>query len=156
MEAAQLDDTLASPGMTERIEALLGLVPMGMFVKLAVVSAIALVGSMIAIPFILVRLPEDYFDVRVPRSWMSNQHPFVRVFGQVVKNVAGIVFLLAGISMLVLPGQGLLTILIGVSLLDFPGRRRLEARIIGHRMMFGAVNGLRAKFGKPAFVLAPK
>lgn len=156
MEAAQFDETLASPGMKERLEALLGLVPAGMFLKLAVVSAIALVGTMIAIPFILVRLPEDYFDVRVPRTWMNNQHPFIRALGQIVKNVAGIVFLLAGVSMLVLPGQGLLTILIGVSLLDFPGKRRLEARIIGQRMMFNAVNSLRAKFGKPAFVLAPK
>jgi len=156
MEPAQLDDTLASPGIKERIEALLALLPAGMLVKLAVVSAIALVGSMIAIPFILVRLPEDYFDVRVPRTWMKGRNPLLRTAGQIVKNVAGIGFLLAGFSMLVLPGQGLLTILIGVSLLDFPGKRRLEARIIGQRMMFNAVNALRAKFGKPAFVLAPK
>ena len=64
-------------------------------------------------------------------------------------------FLLAGIAMLFLPGQGVLTILLGISLMDFPGKRRLEARIVGQRLVFETVNSLRARFGKPAFVLAP-
>ena len=37
---------------------------------LTVLSIIFFVGTLIAIPFILVRLPADYFDVRVPRPWM--------------------------------------------------------------------------------------
>jgi hypothetical protein len=142
--------------LKERIAALLALFPSGTLVKVAIVSAIVFVGTLIAIPFILVRLREDYFDVRVPRPWMKGRNPILRAAGKVLKNVAGVLFLLAGISMLLLPGQGLLTILIGISLLDFPGKRRLEARIIGQRRIFSAVNSLRAKFGKPAFVLAPK
>nr|ALS88881.1 putative transmembrane protein (PGPGW) [uncultured bacterium] len=142
--------------LKERFAALLALFPPGTLVKVAVVSAIVFVGTLIVIPFILVRLREDYFDVRVPRAWMKGRNPILRAATRVVKNIAGILFLLAGVSMLVLPGQGLLTILIGISLLDFPGKRRLEARIIGQRRIFGAVNTLRARFGKPAFVLAPK
>ena len=86
------------------------------------VSGIAFVGTLIAIPFILVRLPEDYFDVRVPRTWMKDQHPVLRIVGRALKNIVGIVFVLAGLSMLVLPGQGVLTILIGLSLARFSGQ----------------------------------
>jgi len=142
--------------MKDRLSALLEALPAGLLVKLALVSLVAFVGTLIAIPFVLVRLPEDYFDVRVPRTWMKDSRPMLRLVGRAVKNLAGVVFLLAGLSMLLLPGQGVLTILIGVSLLDFPGKQRLEARIVGHKRVLGTVNSLREKFGKPPFKLAPR
>ena len=137
----------------EEFTAWLQLFPAELLVKLAIVSGIVFLGTLIAIPFILVRLPEDYFDVRVPRPWMRNHHPALRIIGHILKNVVGALFVLAGLSMLVLPGQGVLTILIGLSLLDFPGKQRLEARIIGQRTIFKTVNSLRARFGRPPFVL---
>jgi Putative transmembrane protein (PGPGW) len=127
-----------------------------MLVTLAIGSLIAFLSTLIAIPFILIRLPANYFDVRVPRTWMKDHHPALRLLGQIVKNVAGFIFLLAGLSMLILPGQGVLTILIGISLLDFPGKQQLEAKIIGQRTVLGAVNALRGKFGRPPLILAPK
>ncbi|HZI51669.1 MAG TPA: PGPGW domain-containing protein [Terriglobia bacterium] len=142
--------------MMERLSALLEALPSGLLLKLAVVSVIAFVGTLIAIPFILVRLPVDHFDVRVPRAWMKDQHPVLRIIGRGLKNIAGAVFVLAGFAMLVLPGQGLLTLLIGVSLLDFPGKQKLEARIVGHPKVLGTVNSLREKFGRPPFTIAPK
>jgi hypothetical protein len=87
---------------------------------------------------------------------MKDRHPALRLAGMILKNVAGVAFFLAGISMLILPGQGLLTILIGISLMDFPGKHRLEARIVGNRTVLGAVNSLRAKFGRPPLVMAPQ
>jgi len=48
-------------------------------VTLTIVSMVFFVGSLVAIPFILVRLPADFFDIRVPRPWMENHHPFLRV-----------------------------------------------------------------------------
>lgn len=122
----------------------------------AVVSVVGFVGSLIAIPWILVRLPADYFDTRVPRHWMKGRHPVLRTIGLVLKNLAGLVFLLAGIAMLVLPGQGILTILIGVSLLDFPGKRRLEASLVSQRLVLQGINAIRHRFGKPPLVLAPE
>ncbi|MBH0204909.1 MAG: hypothetical protein HP498_03670, partial [Nitrospira sp.] len=41
-------------------------------VALTVLSIVFFVGSLIAIPFILVRLPADFFDIRVPRPWMED------------------------------------------------------------------------------------
>jgi hypothetical protein len=137
----------------EEFTAWVQMFPAELLVKLAIVSGIVFLGTLIAIPFILVRLPENYFDVRVPRHWMRDHHPVLRIIGRILKNVVGVLFVLAGLSMLVLPGQGVLTILIGLSLVDFPGKQRLEARIIGQRSVFKAVNSLRARFGRPPFVL---
>jgi hypothetical protein len=121
---------------------------------LTVFSVVGFVGSLIAIPYILVRLPEHYFDERHPRTWMEDHHPVLRLIGHIVKNIVGAVFLLAGFAMLFLPGQGILTMLIGISLLDFPGKRRLEAKIVGQATVFNAINGLREKFGKPPLVIS--
>lgn len=124
-------------------------------VTLTALSVVFFVGSLIAIPFILVRLPTDFFDTRVPRRWMEDHHPVLRVLGHIVKNVVGTIFLFAGFLMLFLPGQGILTMLIGVTMLDFPGKRRLEAKMIGQPAVLSTINNMRQKFGKPPLTIAP-
>jgi hypothetical protein len=124
-------------------------------VALTVLSLIFFVGSLVAIPFILVRLPADFFDTRVPRRWMADHHPVLRGLGHLIKNVVGAVFLFVGFLMLFLPGQGILTMLIGVTMLDFPGKRKLEAKMIGQPTVLSAINSMREKFGKPPLTIAP-
>lgn len=124
-------------------------------VTLTALSIVFFVGSLIAIPFILVRLPTDFFDTRVPRHWMENHHPVLRLLGHLAKNVVGAIFLFAGFLMLFLPGQGILTMLIGITMLDFPGKRKLEAKMIGQPAVLNAINGMREKFGKPPLTIAP-
>ncbi|TAJ35183.1 MAG: hypothetical protein EPO64_00015 [Nitrospirae bacterium] len=116
-------------------------------------SVAGFVGSLIAIPIILVRLPPHYFDERHPRTWMENHHPVLRMVGHVLKNVVGAVFLIAGFAMLFLPGQGILTMLIGLSLLDFPGKRRLEGKFVGQPSVLRTINGIREKFGRPPLTI---
>ena len=130
-------------------------IPVDVLIGLAVAGAIGFIGSLIAIPLILVRLPADYFDTRTPRHWMKDHHPLLRLLGLVVKNVLGVVFLLAGFAMLFLPGQGLLTMLVGVSLMDFPRKRELEAKMVGQPTLLGIINTMRHKFDKPPLTLAP-
>ncbi|MEP6959400.1 MAG: PGPGW domain-containing protein [Nitrospirota bacterium] len=130
-------------------------IPVDVLIGLTVASAIGFVGSLIAIPMILVRLPADYFDTRTPRHWMKDHHPALRLLGLVVKNVLGVVLLLAGFAMLFLPGQGLLTMLIGVSLMDFPRKRELEAKMVSQPTLLGVINAMRHKFDKPPLKLAP-
>ena len=122
---------------------------------LTALSFVFFIGTLVAIPFILVRLSADYFDVRVPRPWMQDHHPVLRVIGHIVKNVLGTVFLLAGFLMLFLPGQGVLTMLIGISMLDFPGKRKIEAKLIGQPTVLSVINSMRKRRGKPPLVLAP-
>lgn len=130
-------------------------VPVQVLVWLTVGSLIGFIGTLIAIPFIMVRLPSDYFDTRVPRHWMKDHHPVLRLIGLIVKNAVGAIFLLAGFAMLFLPGQGILTMLIGISLLDFPRKREIEAKIVGQPTVLQALNAMRAKFEKPPLTLAP-
>lgn len=134
------------------MDALLGqaeaLLTRNVLIALTVTSVAFFIGTLLAIPFILVRLPPDYFDGRHPRPWMPSYNVVLRVTGLIVKNALGALFLLVGIALLFLPGQGILTILIGVSLMDFPGKRALERRIVGHATVLKAINGLRAKYGK--------
>ncbi len=125
-------------------------------VTLTVLSVVFFVGSLIAIPFILVRLPTDFFDTRVPRRWMEDHHPVLRLLGHIVKNVIGAIFLFVGFLMLFLPGQGILTMLIGVTMLDFPGKRKMEAKMIGQPAVLSTINNMRQKFGQPPLTIAPK
>jgi putative transmembrane protein PGPGW len=122
-----------------------------MWVGLIVFSVIAFVCTLIAIPAILIRLPPDYFKNHHHKPWFANHHPVIRTLGLLIKNLAGIIFLLAGIAMLFLPGQGLLTMLLGVLFIDFPGKHRLEQKLIQHPQVLKAINAFREKSGKPPF-----
>ena len=130
-------------------------IPVEVLIGLTVASVVGFIGTLIAIPMILVRLPADYFDTRTPRHWMKDHHPLLRLLGLVVKNVVGVVLLLAGFAMLFLPGQGVLTMLIGISLMDFPRKRELEAKMIGQPTLLGVINTMRHKYDKPPLTLAP-
>lgn len=118
------------------------------FLGLTAFSLFAFVGTLLAIPAILIRLPEDYFENHHGRDWLKDHHPVLRTIGHVLKNLIGGVFLFAGFLMLFLPGQGLLTMVIGVFLLDFPGKRNLECKILRQPSILHAVNSLRKKFRK--------
>ena len=121
------------------------------WISLIVFSVVAFVGTLLAIPAILVRLPSDYFQNHHHKPWFANHHPVIRALGLLIKNIVGLVFLLAGIAMLVLPGQGLLTMLLGILFIDFPGKHRLEKKLIQHPKILNAINALREKTGKPPF-----
>ena len=56
------------------------------------------------------------------------RYPVLRPLLLIAKNLLGFVLIVAGIAMLVLPGQGLLTIVVGVVLMNFPGRTLYAAR----------------------------
>ena len=136
------------------IESLLSkLLSTEVLLALFIISIVGFVGSLIAIPFILVRLDPRYFHPDHPRSWMEDHHPLLRMIGHIVKNAVGVILVLAGFAMLFLPGQGILTMLIGISFMDFPGKRTLEAKFIGQPTVLHAINSLREKFGKPPLVV---
>jgi hypothetical protein len=121
-------------------------------VVLGVSSVVLFVASLVVVPWLVVRLPADYFAHR-HREHPPPAHPAWRITVLVVKNVAGATLVLAGIAMLVLPGQGLLSILSGVMLMDFPGKYRLERRIVGERTVLAALNWIRARAHRPPLVL---
>jgi hypothetical protein len=123
------------------------------WVVLGVVSGVLFIGTLIAIPILIVRLPNDYFIKNHRRTWLQNRHPVLRVTAYVIKNLIGYVFLLAGIAMLVLPGQGILTMLIGVSLIDFRGKQKLQRKLIGQPAILRTINKIRQKYGRKPLVV---
>ena len=120
---------------------------------LFLLSIVSFVGSVIAIPWILIRLPQDYFCESHPRTWLKDHHPVLRLVALVLKNFVGWLLLLGGIAMLVLPGQGLLTILIGVSLMDSPGKRAIERKLISRPLILQAINRIRQRFDRPPLII---
>ena len=112
------------------------------------IGSLLLVAALL--PIAIVRLPADYF-VREHhlghgrRGWLD----WVWHLG---KNFLGAVFVLAGIAMLVLPGQGLLTILIGLLMLDIPGKRKVERRLVCRPAILKVLNRLREKRGRPPLI----
>jgi uncharacterized membrane protein SpoIIM required for sporulation len=109
-------------------------------------SLVTFVGTLIIVPLLVVRIPADYFANDKPhRTPWAVHHPFVRGALLFSKNLAGYVLILAGILMLLLPGQGLLTILIGIMLLDFPGKFRLQKWLLTRRTVLKSVNWLRKR-----------
>lgn len=113
-------------------------------------SLVTFVGTLVIVPLLVARIPSDYFaHAKRHRTPWAAHHPFVRGALLFAKNLAGYVFILAGIVMLVLPGQGLLTIFIGVMLLDFPGKYRFERWLATRRPVAKSVNWLRKRAKRP-------
>jgi hypothetical protein len=113
-------------------------------------SVAMVVAAIVALPFIVVRIPVDYFaHDRSPQLPWQKTHPAVRIVALAGKNILGALLLLAGLVMLFTPGQGILCVLLGVALLDVPGKRRLERWIATRPPVFKALNALRRKYGHP-------
>jgi hypothetical protein len=125
---------------------------------MGVISLITFLVTPLAVSVLILRIPEDYFlrDRDHPDQTGRDSHPVIRFFILAVKNAAGIVFLLAGLAMLVLPGQGIITILVGLTLISFPGKRSLELRIVRQKRVLSAVNWIRARARKPTLKLPPR
>jgi len=114
-------------------------------------------GTILAIPFLVVSIPHDYFlHERAAGFGFGARHPLVRFLFLILKNAAGAVCVAAGFVMLFIPGQGLLTIFIGVLLLNFPGKRKLELRLVRHPQIRQAINWIRHRAGKEPLQLPPE
>jgi hypothetical protein len=115
-------------GLSRSVEVALGVGSVGMFV-----------ATLVAIPVILVRVPNDWF-VRPPPA---HSLPY-----KVLRAVVGLALIALGVAMIVLPGQGVLTILVGLSILDLPIKHRIVAKILCNPKVHGAIDKLRRKAGK--------
>lgn len=103
------------------------------------------------IPRFLVHLPPDYF-VRQPLQEPPNGRKLWRTLA---KNALGVLLLLAGLAMLVLPGQGILTLVVALLLLDVPGKPRFLRRCVSKPLVLSGLNRLRARFGALPFQVRP-
>ncbi len=123
----------------------------GVFVAITV-----FIVTLAAIPVVITLLPCDYF-LRSKRATTDQQQlSITRLLLIVVKNILGVLLIVAGIMMLVLPGQGLLTILLGLMLTNFPGKYALEKKLVETKSVFRSINWIRRKAGKEPMLLPAK
>ena len=118
---------------------------------LAVVSAVTLAASALLIPWLVARLPADYFSREEHPTPFGNAHPVLRIALIVLKNLFGLVLVALGVLMLILPGQGVLTIVAGIALIDFPGRHRVVQWIVARDPVMNALNWVRRRAKQPEF-----
>jgi hypothetical protein len=115
-------------------------------------SVISFVATLVLVPWLIVRLPADYF-LRERRERRGHRHPVLHAAVLAARNVLGLAFVLVGLALLALPGQGLLTILAGISLMSFPGKFRLERWTVTRPPLLAAVNWLRRRAGRPELLV---
>ena len=118
---------------------------------LTVFGVVGFVAGIVGVPLFFTRLPADYFSGRERRALgiETPKRSLIAVLLRVLKNLLGLVLIVCGLAMIVLPGQGLLTIVVGVFFVDFPGKRRLERWLLARGPVLRAINGLRRRAGKP-------
>lgn len=123
---------------------------MSLFVLAAVTSLLMVIASLIAVPWLVVRMPHDFL-VREPpmRTEWGHHHPVIRLLLKALKNLLAYVLVAIGIVLLVLPGQGVLTIVVGLMLADFPGKHRLIRALLTRGPVLAGINWLRARAHRP-------
>ena len=121
------------------------------FLILPALIIVTTLTTLVSISMLLISLPSDYFTRKKQVSRIKN--PVLRVFLCILKNVCGVVFLIAGFIMLFTPGPGVLSALVGVILCDFPGKRRVERKIIARPRVLSMINRIRARYNRPLLML---
>jgi hypothetical protein len=122
----------------------------GNWTAILLITTLMFVGSIVVVGILIVRMPTDYLTRdHHPESRFVSQRPFLRGVVWFLKNTCGLVILIAGIVMLITPGQGVLFIFLGLSLLDFPGRRKLLRRLLGRHGVLKMINQLRRNANQP-------
>jgi len=119
---------------------------------LAIISTITFVVSLLVIPWLISNLPSDFFaKIRAGHKTHDNNSLFYNLILVLLRNIFGVAFLIGGILMLFMPGQGILTIVLGISIMVFPGKRRLVNILIEQKSIQHGLNWIRRKTGKAEF-----
>lgn len=113
-------------------------------------SLATLVATVVAVPWVVARLPVDYFS-QPRRAVLPQDQSFPGLVLMGAKNLLGATLVLMGILMLFTPGQGLLTLLVGLLLMNFPGKYRLERTLVARPGVFRSLNWLRQRRGAEPF-----
>ncbi|MFL3655072.1 MAG: PGPGW domain-containing protein [Halioglobus sp.] len=115
-------------------------------------SLLALIATVFGVPWVVTRLPKDYFARTERVVWRTSfDAPVLSLIISMLKNVLGLVLVILGLIMLVTPGQGIVTLLIGLLLMNFPGKYHLERWLIMRPGVLRGLNWLRRRQGQLPF-----
>lgn len=116
-------------------------------------SIFILIISVFMMVLIISFLPEDYFkseNRNLIFSVQNSRYPLLKLLALITKNFFGILLLLSGILMLVLPGQGILTIITGLVFIDYPGKYKFERKLLRQKGVINSINWIRSRLSKPS------
>jgi len=71
---------------------------------------------------------------------------------KIAEILLGLILIVCGLAMLILPGQGIITLLIGLSLVPFPGKDKLERNLLARKSVQSTLNWIRVKANKEPFI----
>jgi len=112
------------------------------------ISVATLIMTFIMLPVMITRLPQNYF-VSDERPSPLSRILIVHWILMALKNALGFAFVLLGIVLLFLPGQGLLTLIIGLTIMNYPGKFAIERWLAMRPHVLPALNWLRTRYGQP-------
>jgi hypothetical protein len=115
------------------------------------VSVLLFVLGLVGVPLVLIRMPADFFS-RPERRRLSlgdRRWPFWFVVLRGLKNLLGLLLVVMGLVMLLLPGPGLLTLFVALFLVDFPGKRRLQRWVVFRPAIQRTINAVRRRASRP-------
>jgi hypothetical protein len=110
-------------------------------------------AALIGAPLWVVSIPSDYFSEKTHRPQHLFRPDLIGALRAIGRNLFGVVLVLIGILMLVLPGQGILTILVGIMLMDIPGKYRIARSIVSRPPILQSMNWIRRRAGRGPLVL---
>ena len=116
-------------------------------------SIFILIISVFMMVLIISFLPEDYFkseNRNLISSVQNSRYPLLKLLVLITKNFFGVLLLLSGILMLVLPGQGILTIITGLVFIDYPGKYKFERKLLRQKGVINSINWIRSRLSKPS------
>ena len=117
---------------------------------LGLVSIITFLSGLFVMPWVILRLPEDYF-LRTEGDARVSNRSVAKIFIFVVKNVTGSLLVCIGFLMLFLPGPGVLVALIGFVLVDVAGKRRVIVWVLRVTNLREIINKFRSRQGMAPF-----
>ena len=123
------------------------------FIYISGFSTILFLLSLLGLSWLISMIPYNYFVDEKRVSFIKMKNPLIWVLIMILKNAIGLVLILCGILMLILPGQGVLTIITGLIFLDYPGKFRFERLLVKNKLILNSMNWIRRKLDKPDLII---
>jgi len=123
------------------------------FLYISGLSTIFFLLSLMGLSWLISIIPHNYFVDKKRVSLIKMKNPLMWLPIIIIKNSIGLVLILFGILMLILPGQGVLTIITGLIFLYYPGKFRFERSLVRNKLILNSMNWIRRKLDKPDLII---
>ena len=123
------------------------------FLYISGLSSIFFLLSLMGLSWLISIIPHNYFVDKKRVSFIKMKNPLMWLPIVIIKNSIGLILILCGILMLILPGQGVLTIITGLIFLDYPGKFKFERLLVRNKLILNSMNWIRRKLNKPDLII---